>query len=711
MSSPFKLPDFYLPWPVRLNPLVDLTRAHNRAWADRMGMLDAGVWGRSAFDAADYALLAGYTFPDAFGPMLDLATDWYVWAFFLDDWFLQCYKQTRDPAGAAEYVAQATHFMPIELGKPLPEPADPVQRGLVDLWARSRHLMSPGLRRRFVEHTFAQLTDALWELDNINDNRVPNPVEYLEHRRGTVAGQWIADMVEMVASAELPEAVVGTRPIRVLRDTFGDAGLLRNDLFSYQREIEEEGEVNNSVLVLQHFLDMNPQQAADTVNDLITSRMQQFENTVLTELPLLFDECLLSPAERLNIVRYAKGLQDWQAGWHAWMLQSPRYSDAGNPAAAWLGPRGLGTAAARLWASYRPVDRTPRPFTMPELASRFPARVNPQLRAARSAAKAWAARMGMLDGTVWDQKSFDAADFAAWVAHTHPDAPALRLETVSKWYVWASYLDDVVDTVFKPRRDLLGAKVYLSRLAEFLPADPADMPAPTNPSERGLADLWPATAPDMTDRLRQVFPQHIQDWIDGAMWALAAIVQQRVPDPVDYLEMRRQTGGAGFSLDLLQHALSIELPAAVAALPLLSRLNNIFADNMGWYHDIRSYPKEIETEGEIANGVLVLQRFFGCDLQQAVNIVRDLLQVRQLQFDRLAAAAALAGPDACPMLRRYVTGMRYWMGGDWSWATQHYQRVDSAPPVTVEPCAGARDVLRPTGLGTSAARLIPARVG
>jgi germacradienol/geosmin synthase len=567
------------------------------------------------------------------------------------------------------------------------------------------------MRRRFAQSTFAQVTDALWELDNINDDRIPNPVEYLECKRGTGGGRWVADMVEMVTGAELPAAVVGTRPARVLRDTFGDAAYLRNDLFSYQREIEEEGEVNNSVLVLQRFLDMNPQQAADTVNDLITSRVQQFENTALTELPILFDEHTLSPAERLNILRYAKGLQDWQAGLHAWMLQSPRYAGVRNHAAAWLGPRGLGTAAARLWASYRPVDRNPRPFTTPELTSRFPVRVNPHLPAVRSAAKAWAARMGMLDGTVWDQQSFDATDFAAWVARTHPDAPPSRLQTVTLWYVWANYLDDVIDTGFKPRRDLLGAKVYLSRLAEFLPADPADMPVPANPVERGLADLWPATALDMTDRLRRIFPEHIQDWIEGVVWALAAIVQQRVPDPIDYLEMRRQTTGAGFSLDLLQHALSIELPAAVAALPQVARLNDIFADNNGWHNDLRSYAKEIGTEGEMGNGVLVLHRFLGCDLQHAANIVRDLLQVRQSQFDRLAAAPALAGPDVYPVLRQYLNGMRYWMGGDWSWATERYQRVDSTPTVTGKPCVGTRNPPVLGGLGTSAARLIPTRVG
>ena len=84
--------------------------------------------------------------------------------------------------------------------------------------------------------------------------------------------------------------------MRVLRDTFADAVHLRNDLFSYQRETEEEGELTNGVLVLETFLGCTTQQAADAVNDLLTSRLQQFENTALTELAPLFAEHGLDPA-------------------------------------------------------------------------------------------------------------------------------------------------------------------------------------------------------------------------------------------------------------------------------------------------------------------------------------------------------------------------------------------------------------------------------
>src|SRR5438034_358952 len=81
-----------------------------------------------------------------------------------------------------------------------------------------------------------------------------------------------AGLVEY-ATAEVPASVAASRPLRVLMETFSDAVHLRNDLFSYQREVEQEGELSNGVLVLETFFGCGTQEAADTVNDILTSRL------------------------------------------------------------------------------------------------------------------------------------------------------------------------------------------------------------------------------------------------------------------------------------------------------------------------------------------------------------------------------------------------------------------------------------------------------
>ncbi|MDT0478441.1 germacradienol/geosmin synthase, partial [Streptomyces sp. DSM 41014] len=140
--------------------------------------------------------------------------------------------------------------------------------------------------------------------------------EYIEMRRKVGGAPWSAGLVEYAAGAEVPAEVAGSRPLRVLRDAFSDGVHLRNDLFSYQREVEEEGENSNGVLVLERFLGCSTQEAAEAVNDLLTSRLHQFENTALTELGPLCAEKGLDPAQTASVLAYVKGLQDWQSGGH-----------------------------------------------------------------------------------------------------------------------------------------------------------------------------------------------------------------------------------------------------------------------------------------------------------------------------------------------------------------------------------------------------------
>ena len=307
----------------------------------------AVIWDEHDYDSHDYPLLCAYTHPDAPGPELDLVTDWYVWVFYFDDHFLELYKKTGDTAGARAYLDRLPLFMPID-GEITEEPTNPVERGLADLWRRTIPTRTVDWRRRFAESTQNLLAESLWELANINENRLANPIEYIEMRRKVGGAPWSANLVEHACAAEVPADIAATRPLRVLCDTFADAVHLRNDIFSYQRETEQEGEVNNGVLVLERFLGLDPQQAADTVNDLLTSRMQQFEHTAITELPPLFAEHAVPPAGQAEVAAYVKGLQDWQAGGHEWHLRSSRYMNSGGQAAGGRGgPTGLGVGADR----------------------------------------------------------------------------------------------------------------------------------------------------------------------------------------------------------------------------------------------------------------------------------------------------------------------------------------------------------------------------
>ncbi|MEV5968329.1 germacradienol/geosmin synthase [Kribbella sp. NPDC051952] len=722
MAQPYELPDFYVPYPARINPHLDGARAHSKSWAYEFDMIDVPqdghhVWDEHDFDSHDYALLCAYTHPDADGPALDLVTDWYVWVFYFDDHFLELYKKTRDIPAAKAYLDRLPLFMPAE-GSITETPVNPVERGLVDLWNRTIPAMSTGWRQRFRQTTEALLAESLWELSNISAGRLANPIEYVEMRRKVGGAPWSANLVEYV-TAEVPTEVAGSRPMQVLSDTFSDAIHMRNDLFSYQREVEVEGEVNNAVLVMEKFFGCPTQQAAELVNDILTSRLHQFENTAVVEVPALLRERGIDPKGHLDVLNYVKGLQDWQSGGHEWHLRSSRYMNRGGKAA--LGSNGLGTSALRIFSSlaatapyrtrshgfvpYQPVG----PTNLPDLYMPYQAKLSPHLATARFNILEWGERTGITDGTIWDARMLAAFDLPLCAAGIFPEASPEQLDLASGWLAWGTYADDYYPVVFGTRRDLAGARATTARLSSFMPIDLV-MPIPATPLERSLADLWVRTAGPMTVAQREQFRHGVDTMTDSWLWELANQAQNRIPDPVDYIEMRRRTFGSDLTMSLCRIGHGNRIPDEVYRSRPIKAMESAAADYACLLNDLFSYHKEIQYDGDFHNGVLVAQNFLACDKDRAVAVVNDLMTARMRQFEHVVAVDLPTlitdfglDNDVQQMLQRYTEELQNWMSGIlvWHQDCHRYQASDLPHRQPTRP----RLLHSPTGLGTAAFRL------
>lgn len=741
--QPFELPDFYMPYPARLNPHVEGARVHTKAWAYEMGILSEKgpdgklIWDEHDLDSHDYGLLCAYTHPDCSATELDLITDWYVWVFFFDDHFLEVYKYTKDYAGAKAYLARLAAFMPVHPQGEPPTPTNPVERGLADLWARTIPTTSVDWRIRFIESTKNLLDESLWELANIQEDRVANPIEYIELRRRVGGAPWSANLVEHAVGGEVPAVIAASRPMTVLRDTFSDGVHLRNDIFSYQREVEKEGENANCILVLERFLGVDTQTAAELTNDLLTSRLHQFENTAVFEVPPLLEEHHISPIERLNVLKYVKGLQDWQSGGHEWHMVSSRYMNrnarragASQPLLDALpGAESLlahlepsrGTLGLQRIKSYAhvPYQRV-GPVTLPKIYMPFTTYVSPHLDAARKNSKDWARRMGMLEkipgvpgGFIWDDHKFDVADVALCGAMIHPAASAAQLDLSACWLVWGTYADDYFPAIYGRFNDMAGAKVFHERLAAFMPIDAAAPAAvPLTPVERGLADLWARTAGPMPPNKRKQFYKAVRDMTESWLWELENQMLRRVPDPVDYVEMRRKTFGSDLTMSLSRLALPEEVSPEIYRTRTMVQLEAACSDVGCLTNDIFSYQKEIEFEGEIHNCVLVVKHFLECDQARAYEVTSELMAARIRQFERIVEAELPALFDDFQldeqrreMLRAYVERMQQWMAGVLRWhiAVERYKEPELRAAVSPE----KRILSAFAGPGTSAA-VVPA---
>jgi germacradienol/geosmin synthase len=765
VKQPFQLPEFYMPFPARLNPHVEGARVHTKAWSYEMGILgspeqakEKAIWDEHDLDSHDYALLCAYTHPDCSATELDLITDWYVWVFFFDDHFLEIFKRTKDMAGAKEYLERIHDFMPIGSTSPPREPENPVERGLANLWARTVPTTSISWQQRFVENTIHLLDESIWELDNIQRNRVANPIEYIEMRRKVGGAPWSAHLVEHAVGAEIPPEIAASRPMIVLRDTFSDAVHLRNDLFSYQREVEREGENANSVLVVERFLGCKTQRAADLTNDLLTSRMQQFDNTALVEVPALCDEHALGPEARLHVAAYVKGLQDWQSGGHEWHMRSSRYmnegavKDAGpspgTGGAAGTGPLAIALTLAAPFTAAARVRLTPEgagtrmraksfSFTplapvghlkLPTFYMPYGKRISPHLEHGRKSSKAWARRNHLLDelpgvpgGYVWDDHKFDVADVALCGALIHPDATPDELEITSCWLVWGTYADDYYPLLFGRTHDITAARAQNARLKRFMPVEDPDDEAgpgsaeglaaelPTNPLELSLADLWKKTAGPMPKASRQLFRKSIEDMIESWVWELVNQTQNRIPDPIDYIEMRRKTFGSDLTMSLSRMTLCEGIPPELFKTRAMLGIHGAAADYACMTNDVFSYQKEVEFEGEMHNAVVVVQRFLDCGALEGRDAVNALMTARMQQFEHLIANELPGvmehfGLDAegRRKIKRYVDQLKLWMAGiiEWHVTVDRYKEFE---------LRNSRKLgFRPgklTGLGTSAANL------
>ncbi|WKK23612.1 family 2 encapsulin nanocompartment cargo protein terpene cyclase [Streptomyces olivoreticuli] len=746
MSQPFELPSFYMPYPARLNPHLEGARAHSKAWARGMRMVEgSGIWDESDFDSHDYALLCAYTHPDASGPELDLITDWYVWVFFFDDHFLDIFKRTRDMPGAKAYLDRLPAFMPIHPEDATGTPTNQVEEGLADLWARTVPAMSEDWRRRFKESTRHLLEESLWELANIDEGRVSNPVEYIEMRRKVGGAPWSANLVEHAAGAEVPAVVAASRPMRVLKDTFSDGVHLRNDIFSYQRETQEEGELANAILVLEKFLGCGTQEAADAVNDLLTSRLQQFEHTALTEVEPLLLEHRLGPDAWADVFTYVKGLQDWQSGGHEWHMRSSRYmngaAETGVPEQAPVavaadvltGPCGLGTSAARLVSSLvasaparlRSFTHVPfrkvGPLPHPDFAMPYEARLSPHLEGARRHNVEWSHRMGILEAVpgvpgsgVWDEARLKDIDLPLCAAGIHPDATPEELDVASDWLTWGTYADDYYPAVFGRTPDMTAAKACHERLLLFMPLDLATMPAPESPLERGLADLWQRTAGPMGPDDRRTFRAGVTVMLESWLWELSNHKQHRIPEPVDYIEMRRKTFGSDLTMSLCRIGHGNSVPPEIYQTRPVRALESAAADYACLMNDIFSYQKEIEFEGEVHNAVLVVQNFFDCGVDEALGIVSDLMASRMREFQHVVAVQLPAlfedfglDEEARAALTGYADELKNWLSGILTWHAGcfRYAEEDLLRHNAKAAPAPAGALFAPSGLGMSALRL------
>jgi germacradienol/geosmin synthase len=327
-----------MPYPVRVNPYLPALREEAETWAREMGMVGGeapgghrAIWSRSRFHAMAVDQLTAWTLPDASLAALRLNHRFNLWALAWDDYFASAFKQTGNLAGAQVFTARLHGFLPQEPAVRLPEPVNAVERGMADLQQR---LFPPGLAhwRQGLNQALAKYIDAgVQELANSLTGRVPDLIEYAQFRRESFAAYTAPYSVELATGSRIPERIRHTRTVGALLDAFMDYMGLANDIASYQREVHDEYDVNNLVVVLETSLDITVQEAMYAAADLVTARLRHFEHLATSELPPLVRQTGLDSGERAELDAWLDGARGFLSGLHAWYTGAPRYAPVGGP--------------------------------------------------------------------------------------------------------------------------------------------------------------------------------------------------------------------------------------------------------------------------------------------------------------------------------------------------------------------------------------------
>jgi germacradienol/geosmin synthase len=167
----------------------------------------------------------------------------------------------------------------------------------------------------------------LWELDNVALNKVPDPIDYLEMRRRTFGAELTACLASIKRGNVVPAELTQHEAIASLENSAADYACMINDVFSYQKEIQYEGDVHNMLLIVQTFFDCSYEDASRIVDDVMTQRLAQFQRAAEIELPLAYADYDLDEKARAALDGRAAQLRDWIAAVLNWHRHTHRYAE------------------------------------------------------------------------------------------------------------------------------------------------------------------------------------------------------------------------------------------------------------------------------------------------------------------------------------------------------------------------------------------------
>ncbi|MFD0275106.1 hypothetical protein ACFVHB_14560 [Kitasatospora sp. NPDC127111] len=315
---------------------------------------------------------------------------------------------------------------------------------------------------------------------------------------------------------------------------------------------------------------------------------------------------------------------------------------------------------------------------------RLPPRMSPHREELERLILDWADRYGLVDSPRARQRLADT-HLGELIARCYPHLRAERLEPLAGWFTWAFVIDDLYDGCASAEaaghtRATLRMLAALS-LRSGEPSPARDVP----PLAVELAEVWRRLAGRQSLQWQLRFITHMGQFLDAFHYEAANREHRHVPALSGYTQLRRASGGITPSLDLLEYAAGLEVPALFHESEQLRTMVNKAADVVVWVNDVLSLRKELVV-GEVTNGVLAVSRELRCGMQDAIDhvyrkVARDIdafLHAEESLTTLCRGWHGLRESDRAA-IGAFTDGMKAWMRGNLEWAlnSRRYLEVDT----------------------------------
>jgi hypothetical protein len=259
------------------------------------------------------------------------------------------------------------------------------------------------------------------------------------------------------------------------------------------------------------------------------------------------------------------------------------------------------------------------------------------------------------------------------IGRTHWAACEDDLNLITAWLGWIYVVDDRFDETRSGRDPLLVKK--FSRQVFMMLVDDVPERAGEDPFLRALDELWQRTKNRSSIKWQQRFVSYLGEYFDTIAWECENRNARRIPDLVEFCDMRRQAGGMVF-VAFYELIHGIDLPEPLLMSGTIRRLQSIAMDVTGWINDIGSLNKEIAA-GDVNNFVLVVEQTLCLGRPAAIKMIGRLIDERNQEF--FNECHALCADKQPPFVRSSISEYRWYLDGLSSWIAGNVYWAQRSP--------------------------------